>query len=69
MPPPLLTRRPSSSNINMDDNKIMAGKVKKPGKRGRKPAKIDLKAKLERSRRVLVNAEPERSCVISIWRN
>ncbi|XP_072310076.1 cAMP-responsive element-binding protein-like 2 [Eucyclogobius newberryi] len=34
----------------MDDNKIMAGKVKKPGKRGRKPAKIDLKAKLERSR-------------------
>uniref|UniRef100_A0A452EXP5 cAMP-responsive element-binding protein-like 2 n=1 Tax=Capra hircus TaxID=9925 RepID=A0A452EXP5_CAPHI len=25
-------------------------KVKKPGKRGRKPAKIDLKAKLERSR-------------------
>lgn len=26
------------------------GKVKKPGKRGRKPAKIDLKAKLERSR-------------------
>lgn len=34
----------------MDDSKIMAGKVKKPGKRGRKPAKIDLKAKLERSR-------------------
>ncbi|CAL8242365.1 cAMP-responsive element-binding protein-like 2 [Lepidogalaxias salamandroides] len=34
----------------MDDNKIVAGKVKKPGKRGRKPAKIDLKAKLERSR-------------------
>lgn len=34
----------------MDDNKIMTGKVKKPGKRGRKPAKIDLKAKLERSR-------------------
>uniref|UniRef100_A0AAZ1XDL4 cAMP-responsive element-binding protein-like 2 n=1 Tax=Oreochromis aureus TaxID=47969 RepID=A0AAZ1XDL4_OREAU len=33
----------------MEDNK-MAGKVKKPGKRGRKPAKIDLKAKLERSR-------------------
>ena len=29
---------------------IVAGKVKKPGKRGRKPAKIDLKAKLERSR-------------------
>ncbi|XP_057710491.1 cAMP-responsive element-binding protein-like 2 [Corythoichthys intestinalis] len=27
-----------------------AGKLKKPGKRGRKPAKIDLKAKLERSR-------------------
>lgn len=26
------------------------GKAKKPGKRGRKPAKIDLKAKLERSR-------------------
>uniref|UniRef100_A0A3Q1F2N7 cAMP-responsive element-binding protein-like 2 n=1 Tax=Acanthochromis polyacanthus TaxID=80966 RepID=A0A3Q1F2N7_9TELE len=34
----------------MDDNKMVAGKVKKPGKRGRKPAKIDLKAKLERSR-------------------
>ncbi|KAM4615167.1 cAMP-responsive element-binding protein-like 2 isoform 1-T1 [Polymixia lowei] len=34
----------------MDDNKIVGGKVKKPGKRGRKPAKIDLKAKLERSR-------------------
>ncbi|XP_034019320.1 cAMP-responsive element-binding protein-like 2 [Thalassophryne amazonica] len=34
----------------MDENKIAAGKVKKPGKRGRKPAKIDLKAKLERSR-------------------
>lgn len=30
--------------------KVVAGKVKKPGKRGRKPAKIDLKAKLERSR-------------------
>ncbi|XP_051276165.1 cAMP-responsive element-binding protein-like 2 isoform X1 [Dicentrarchus labrax] len=30
--------------------KMVAGKVKKPGKRGRKPAKIDLKAKLERSR-------------------
>lgn len=29
---------------------MMPGKVKKPGKRGRKPAKIDLKAKLERSR-------------------
>ena len=28
----------------------MGGKIKKPGKRGRKPAKIDLKAKLERSR-------------------
>uniref|UniRef100_A0A2K6NX77 cAMP-responsive element-binding protein-like 2 n=1 Tax=Rhinopithecus roxellana TaxID=61622 RepID=A0A2K6NX77_RHIRO len=28
----------------------MDSKVKKPGKRGRKPAKIDLKAKLERSR-------------------
>ncbi|XP_040201303.1 cAMP-responsive element-binding protein-like 2 [Rana temporaria] len=34
----------------MEDNKISGGKVKKPGKRGRKPAKIDLKAKLERSR-------------------
>ncbi|KAG7496230.1 cAMP-responsive element-binding protein-like 2 [Solea senegalensis] len=34
----------------MDDNKMVGGKVKKPGKRGRKPAKIDLKAKLERSR-------------------
>ncbi|XP_060758842.1 cAMP-responsive element-binding protein-like 2 isoform X1 [Neoarius graeffei] len=35
----------------MDDSKQMVGgKVKKPGKRGRKPAKIDLKAKLERSR-------------------
>ncbi|XP_066488570.1 cAMP-responsive element-binding protein-like 2 [Tiliqua scincoides] len=29
---------------------VAGGKVKKPGKRGRKPAKIDLKAKLERSR-------------------
>ncbi|KAF3859753.1 hypothetical protein F7725_022152 [Dissostichus mawsoni] len=29
---------------------MVTGKVKKPGKRGRKPAKIDLKAKLERSR-------------------
>ncbi|XP_036313766.1 cAMP-responsive element-binding protein-like 2 isoform X2 [Pipistrellus kuhlii] len=29
---------------------VIGGKVKKPGKRGRKPAKIDLKAKLERSR-------------------
>ncbi|XP_029455665.1 cAMP-responsive element-binding protein-like 2 isoform X2 [Rhinatrema bivittatum] len=34
----------------MDDSKVLGGKVKKPGKRGRKPAKIDLKAKLERSR-------------------
>ncbi|XP_028584434.1 cAMP-responsive element-binding protein-like 2 [Podarcis muralis] len=34
----------------MDDSKVAGGKVKKPGKRGRKPAKIDLKAKLERSR-------------------
>ncbi|KAL4660301.1 cAMP-responsive element-binding protein-like 2 isoform X1 [Arapaima gigas] len=34
----------------MDDVKMVSGKVKKPGKRGRKPAKIDLKAKLERSR-------------------
>ncbi|XP_069484808.1 cAMP-responsive element-binding protein-like 2 isoform X3 [Ambystoma mexicanum] len=34
----------------MDDSKVFGGKVKKPGKRGRKPAKIDLKAKLERSR-------------------
>ncbi|XP_014353253.1 cAMP-responsive element-binding protein-like 2 isoform X1 [Latimeria chalumnae] len=34
----------------MDENKVVGGKVKKPGKRGRKPAKIDLKAKLERSR-------------------
>ncbi|XP_068128994.1 cAMP-responsive element-binding protein-like 2 [Hyperolius riggenbachi] len=34
----------------MEDNKVSGGKVKKPGKRGRKPAKIDLKAKLERSR-------------------
>uniref|UniRef100_A0A8I6AC58 cAMP-responsive element-binding protein-like 2 n=1 Tax=Rattus norvegicus TaxID=10116 RepID=A0A8I6AC58_RAT len=32
------------------DLKVVGGKVKKPGKRGRKPAKIDLKAKLERSR-------------------
>ncbi|XP_053109011.1 cAMP-responsive element-binding protein-like 2 isoform X2 [Hemicordylus capensis] len=30
--------------------RVAGGKVKKPGKRGRKPAKIDLKAKLERSR-------------------
>ncbi|XP_035747948.1 cAMP-responsive element-binding protein-like 2 isoform X2 [Egretta garzetta] len=29
---------------------VVGGKVKKPGKRGRKPSKIDLKAKLERSR-------------------
>ncbi|KAM6384066.1 cAMP-responsive element-binding protein-like 2 isoform 2-T3 [Alca torda] len=35
---------------HMDDSKVVGGKVKKPGKRGRKPAKIDLKAKLERSR-------------------
>ncbi|KAG8142732.1 hypothetical protein E2320_005935 [Naja naja] len=34
----------------MDESKVASGKVKKPGKRGRKPAKIDLKAKLERSR-------------------
>ncbi|XP_051974194.1 cAMP-responsive element-binding protein-like 2 [Xyrauchen texanus] len=34
----------------MDDSKMVGGKVKKPGKRGRKPAKIDMKAKLERSR-------------------
>ncbi|XP_063164392.1 cAMP-responsive element-binding protein-like 2 [Candoia aspera] len=34
----------------MDEGKVGGGKVKKPGKRGRKPAKIDLKAKLERSR-------------------
>ncbi|XP_056670604.1 cAMP-responsive element-binding protein-like 2 [Monodelphis domestica] len=34
----------------MDDSKVIGGKVKKPGKCGRKPAKIDLKAKLERSR-------------------
>ncbi|XP_051546595.1 cAMP-responsive element-binding protein-like 2 [Myxocyprinus asiaticus] len=34
----------------MDESKMVGGKVKKPGKRGRKPAKIDLKAKLERSR-------------------
>ncbi|XP_070611342.1 cAMP-responsive element-binding protein-like 2 isoform X2 [Erythrolamprus reginae] len=34
----------------MDESKVGGGKVKKPGKRGRKPAKIDLKAKLERSR-------------------
>uniref|UniRef100_UPI00358F3D19 cAMP-responsive element-binding protein-like 2 isoform X2 n=1 Tax=Myxine glutinosa TaxID=7769 RepID=UPI00358F3D19 len=40
----------------MDETKGVAsgggagGKVKKPGKRGRKPVKIDLKAKLERSR-------------------
>uniref|UniRef100_A0A2I3H4K5 cAMP-responsive element-binding protein-like 2 n=1 Tax=Nomascus leucogenys TaxID=61853 RepID=A0A2I3H4K5_NOMLE len=32
------------------DDDVVGGKVKKPGKRGRKPAKIDLKAKLERSR-------------------
>ncbi|CAH2276472.1 cAMP-responsive element-binding -like 2 [Pelobates cultripes] len=34
----------------MDENKVSGGKVKKSGKRGRKPAKVDLKAKLERSR-------------------
>ncbi|XP_029897326.1 cAMP-responsive element-binding protein-like 2 isoform X2 [Aquila chrysaetos chrysaetos] len=33
-----------------DGTQVVGGKVKKPGKRGRKPAKIDLKAKLERSR-------------------
>ncbi|XP_036153124.1 cAMP-responsive element-binding protein-like 2 isoform X1 [Myotis myotis] len=32
------------------NEQVIGGKVKKPGKRGRKPAKIDLKAKLERSR-------------------
>lgn len=37
-------------SAEMDDSKVVGGKVKKPGKRGRKPAKIDLKAKLERSR-------------------
>ncbi|XP_077566146.1 cAMP-responsive element-binding protein-like 2 [Stigmatopora nigra] len=43
--------------MDMDENnKLLSpastgtGKAKKPGKRGRKPAKIDLKAKLERSR-------------------
>lgn len=34
----------------MEESKMSGGKVKKPGKRGRKPAKIDLKVKLERSR-------------------
>ncbi|KAM4038271.1 LOW QUALITY PROTEIN: cAMP-responsive element-binding protein-like 2 [Anomaloglossus baeobatrachus] len=33
----------------MEESKVCGGKVKKPGKRGQ-PAKIDLKAKLERSR-------------------
>ncbi|XP_052031073.1 cAMP-responsive element-binding protein-like 2 isoform X4 [Apodemus sylvaticus] len=33
-----------------EDSQVIGGKVKRPGKRGRKPAKIDLKAKLERSR-------------------
>ncbi|XP_002736447.1 cAMP-responsive element-binding protein-like 2 [Saccoglossus kowalevskii] len=39
--------------IKKDENKgkkVSGGKVKKPGKRGRKPSKIDQKAKLERSR-------------------
>ncbi|KAI5094192.1 cAMP-responsive element-binding protein-like 2 [Silurus meridionalis] len=40
----------SESRSKMDESKMVSGKVKKPGKRGRKPAKIDLKAKLERSR-------------------
>ncbi|XP_023670992.2 cAMP-responsive element-binding protein-like 2 isoform X1 [Paramormyrops kingsleyae] len=45
------TEPSSALNLRkMDDGKIGGGKAKKPGKRGRKPAKIDLKAKLERSR-------------------
>ncbi|XP_055971847.1 cAMP-responsive element-binding protein-like 2 isoform X1 [Sorex fumeus] len=40
-------REPNSCSFSL---KVVGGKVKKPGKRGRKPAKIDLKAKLERSR-------------------
>lgn len=38
------------SHVSCVRDQMVAGKVKKPGKRGRKPAKIDLKAKLERSR-------------------
>ncbi|KAL1771400.1 cAMP-responsive element-binding protein-like 2, partial [Sigmodon hispidus] len=37
-------------SAEMDDSMVVGGKVKKPGKRGQKPAKIDLKAKLESSR-------------------
>lgn len=51
-PYPLLPRGGGRAGLSaeMDDSKVVGGKVKKPGKRGRKPAKIDLKAKLERSR-------------------
>nr|KAF6452072.1 cAMP responsive element binding protein like 2 [Molossus molossus] len=38
------------SLVSRVQTSVVGGKVKKPGKRGRKPAKIDLKAKLERSR-------------------
>lgn len=47
---PWLWHQGSELSAEMDDSKVVGGKVKKPGKRGRKPAKIDLKAKLERSR-------------------
>ena len=42
--------RTKGKNAYFSLSKVVGGKVKKPGKRGRKPAKIDLKAKLERSR-------------------
>ncbi|XP_071407537.1 cAMP-responsive element-binding protein-like 2 isoform X1 [Pithys albifrons albifrons] len=44
-----MTIYPGEENAQ-EISSVVGGKVKKPGKRGRKPAKIDLKAKLERSR-------------------
>ncbi|TUA36657.1 cAMP-responsive element-binding protein-like 2 [Bagarius yarrelli] len=46
----LLVNKPAASSGLSGPMQLVGGKVKKPGKRGRKPAKIDLKAKLERSR-------------------
>lgn len=46
----LLRKLKGKIDVSSLSLKVVAGKVKKPGKRGRKPAKIDLKAKLERSR-------------------
>ncbi|XP_071672956.1 cAMP-responsive element-binding protein-like 2 isoform X1 [Patagioenas fasciata] len=42
--------RKGVEHLSYKERLVVGGKVKKPGKRGRKPAKIDLKAKLERSR-------------------